>query len=249
MTRVDLSRRQVHALMQLSPRRFATQLTALICDRLLEASFGCQKWQLEVEGCDVLMQGCTKEPLAPNSCLESKYVENYWLRRGTLLQTLKDAVAKLRRAMPKRPVRRLVLLSSFAQQKPHPTRDLRSRGDDNLFKTREQHVLVVVLLSSEIGEKKLQNVVEVISQETEEYLKAEGLEAITNIGANIIYDELQEVKQEQWIIREEQQAIREEQRAIREEQRAIREEQQATKQHLIKLERLLNQILEKLDEN
>ncbi len=109
-------------------------------------------------------------------------------------------------------------------------------------KEREQHAFVVVLLPSEIGEKKLQNVVEVISQETEEYLKAEGLEAITNIGANIIYDELQEVKQEQWTIREEQ-------RAIREEQRAIREEQRATKQHLIKLERLLNQILEKLDEN
>ncbi len=214
-------------MIHLSPRRFAAQLTALLCEHVLQISFGCQGWRLEVEGCDVLMEDCLKEPLAPNSCIESKYVEIFWYRQGTLLQTLKDAVAKLRRAMSEKSMPRFVLLSRFTQKKQQFRQESKPQPDKNIFKEGEPYVLVVVIMSSEIGKKNLQQVVEVVSPETKKYLKAEGLEAITNIGANIIYDELQEVKHEQ---------------------QAIRQEQQATKQQLVKLEQLLNRILKKLDE-
>ena len=91
-TVIDVQPEHMYELQAAPARIFGLLVLELICKRVLLPTYGCQDFTPEKHGCDVVLKQCTQAPLCPEACLESKYVENFWLKEGTLLQQVKDAM-------------------------------------------------------------------------------------------------------------------------------------------------------------
>ncbi len=113
-TTLNMQPAHIHELKSAARRTFGLLILEFIWKHLLRARFGCRNFSPEEHGCDAWLTNCTKAPLRPKACIESKYVENFWLKKGTLLQKVKDASSKLRRAESRGFKNRFLLVSSFA---------------------------------------------------------------------------------------------------------------------------------------
>ena len=113
-TTLNMQPTHIHELKSAARRTFGLLILEFIWKHLLRARFGCRNFSPEEHGCDAWLTNCTKAPLRPKACIESKYVENFWLKKGTLLQKVKDASSKLRRAESRGFKNRFLLVSSFA---------------------------------------------------------------------------------------------------------------------------------------
>ncbi len=258
-TVIDVQPEHMYELQAAPARIFGLLVLELICKRVLLPTYGCQDFTPEKHGCDVVLKQCTQEPLRPEACLESKYVENFWLKEGTLLQQIKDAARKLRRVKTHDVAHRFLLVSSFALRQ-------RARASDKRFKHAHEYVIVVLLMTSKAVEENPAVATQEIVAKTKKLTEEESLEAISNISVVMLNDKLAEfedqvgmhfdeiekrqdrIEENQQVLREKLQELSKEQQAIRKEQQLLRKGQQELAENVLELKTLLINALKQLTE-
>ncbi len=250
-TIINIQPSQLHELKSASKRVLGLLTLQFIWKHLLRPQFGCQHFLAEEYGCDVLLTNCTRPPLRPNACIESKYVENFWLRRGVLLQKVKDARYKLRRAHNRGFKNRFLLVSSFAIKR-------HIYESNKLFKEERQYVIVVLLMKSKIVEEDPPLATQEIVSKAEELTEEESLDPIANLAVNMLYDKFNEFEEEQKDfekrIEERQERIEERQERIekklqmlQQDQKLLRKGQKKLVEEVVELKNLVIEVLKRLD--
>ena len=254
-TAINVQPERVYELQAAPARKFGLLILELICKRLLLPSYECLDFSPETDGCDVVLTSCFQPPFYPHACIESKYVENFWIKPGTLLQQVKDAARKLRRVETHDVAHRFLLVSSLALKK-------RARANNKIFKHAHHYVIVVLLMPSKVVEENPSHATQEMIAQAKELTKEESLEAVSNISVVMLNDKFAEfedqvaihfekleneqehIKKNQRLLQKNQQTfqkklheldlkqqeIRQEQQVIRQEQQVIRQEQQEIRQ-------------------
>ncbi len=184
-TAIEVQSEYMYELQASPPRRFGLLVLHLICERLLKPIYNCQDFSPEKDGCDVVLTECSQPPLRPKACIESKYVENFWIKESTLLQQVKDAARKLRRVETHDVVHRFFLVSSFALKR-------QARASDKIFKHAHQYVILVLLVTSKAIEENPRQATQEIVVKAKELTEEESLEAVSNISVVMLNDKLAE---------------------------------------------------------
>ncbi len=238
-TTLNMQPTHIHELKSAARRTFGLLILEFIWKHLLQPRFGCRYFLPEEHGCDALLTNCTKAPLRPKACIESKYVENFWIKKGTLLQKVKDASSKLRRAESRGFRNRFLLVSSFA---------LKRAGceGDKLYKEAQQYVIVVLLMKSEIVEENPSYATQEIVDKTKKLTEEEALDPVANLGINLLYDKLADVEAHQERDGETLQTLQQEQEHIKETLQTLQQEQEHIKETLQTLQQKQERVEETL---